>query len=205
LRPTIQAGFVLLGVCSLLAGAAPCEAQGFGIGARMAMIKAETEGDIADPDAVRFTGAQIRLRPSPRMGIEVSLDRHAETFELLNEKVIDYPLQASLMLFPATGAFSPYLLGGPGWYTHKIESTLSDGDDSVSTRKFGWHAGFGAELLMGKHAGLHGDYRYTFLQFGDDDDDEPGQTGAQPRNSFVTSLLPAHGGSMWTVGVTIYF
>ena len=43
---------------------------------------------------------------------------------------------------------------------------------SVSTTEFGWHGGGGAEIRMGKHFGLHGDYRYTFLDFNDDDDDE---------------------------------
>ena len=27
---------------------------------------------------------------------------------------------------------------------------------------------------MGKHVGIHGDYRYTFLDFNDDDDEEIG-------------------------------
>ena len=56
-------------------------------------------------------------------------------------------------------------------------------------------AGGGLELLFGKHFGLHGDYRYTFLDFNDDDKDE----------GFIGGLLPGHKGSMWTLGATVYF
>ncbi len=189
----------LLFVLLFAGGAAPAAAQGFGIGPRLSMIRSETADD--DADRVRFTGGQIRLGMSQRMGLEVSLDRHTEKFDLLNEEVKETPVQASLLLFLAKGSFSPYLLGGPGWYTRTVEAIDDAGGaiESVSTRKFGWHAGFGAEIRMGRHAGLHADYRYTFLDFSDDDDDE------DDGGLFVNRLLPGHEGSMWTVGFTIYF
>jgi hypothetical protein len=193
---------VLLVITTTLAIATPCAAQGFGIGARISMVKSDEVIDSSD-GSTRFTGGQIRLRGADKVGFEVSLDRRSENFELVNERVVDTPIQASLMLYPVNGAFSPYLLGGPGWYTHKVESLEANGPDSVSTRKFGWHAGFGAELLMGRHAALHADYRYTFLKFGDDDDESG--ANAQQNHSFVNSLLPSHNGSMWTAGFTFYF
>ena len=49
---------------------------------------------------------------------------------------------------------------------------------------------------LSRHFGIHGDYRYTFLDFGDDDDDDGG---------FIGGLLPGHRGSMWTLGATVYF
>ena len=104
--------------------AAPAAAQGFGIGARMAWIRTDVD---ADADSVRFTGGQIRLGLSPRLGVELSLDRHSESFELLNEKVTETPIQASLLMRLAGGSFSPYLLGGPGWYSRKVE--VIDGSD----------------------------------------------------------------------------
>ena len=175
--------------------ATPAAAQGFGIGFRMAWIRSDV--DVVDTDSVRFTGGQIRLGLTPRLGFELSLDRHSESFELLNEKVTETPIQASVLMRLAGGAFSPYLLGGPGWYRRKVE--VIDGSDlSVSTQEFGWHAGFGVEIRLGKHAGIHGDYRYTFLDFSDDDDDDDG-------GSFVGRLLPGYKGSMWTLGATLYF
>jgi hypothetical protein len=66
----------------------------------------------ADTGSARFTGGQIRARLSQRTAIEISLDPRSETFELLNERVRQYPLQASLLLYPIRCVVSPHLLGG---------------------------------------------------------------------------------------------
>jgi hypothetical protein len=183
----------MLAFLAVLGAAAPASAQGFGIGARLAWIRSDVD---IDADSVRFTGGQIRLGLSQRIGVEVSLDRHSESFELLNEKVTETPIQASLLMRLAGGSFSPYLLGGPGWYRRKVELIDGPGDLSVNTTEFGWHAGGGLEIRLGKHAGIHADYRYTFLDFNDDDDDG---------GSLIGGLLPGYKGSMWTLGATVYF
>jgi hypothetical protein len=148
-----------------------------------------------DDDALRFIGGQIRARLSPKTAVELSLDTRTKTNDTLTARVRDMPIQASLLLFPIAGSFSPYILGGAGWYSHRIEVLL---DDSVlssdTTRDFGWHAGLGAEIRLGRHAGIHADYRYTFLHFGGDEDRILGQR-----------FLPGYTGSMWTTGVTVYF
>jgi len=189
------AGTAFLSAAGLLV-ATPAAAQGFGIGARMAWVNSDSD---SDTDSVRFTGGQIRLGLSQRIGVEVSLDRHTESFELLNQRVKETPIQASLLLKLAGGGFQPYLLGGPGWYKRSIEPIEGPASDlEVSTTDFGWHAGGGVELRLGKHAGIHGDYRYTFLDFNSDEDEEVG-------GGFIGRLLPGHKGSMWTVGATVYF
>ncbi len=175
--------------------AAPAAAQGFGVGARMAWITSDVD---ADADSVRFTGGQIRLGLSGRLGAELSMDRRSESSELLNQKVTETPIQASLLMRLAGGNFSPYLLAGPGWYNRKVE-VIEGSDPGVSTREFGWHAGGGIEIRLGKHFGIHGDYRYTFLDFGDDDDDDDDD------GSLIGGFLPGHKGSMWTLGATLYF
>jgi opacity protein-like surface antigen len=182
--------------------AAPCAAQGFGIGGRFAMLKNDVD---AETDAQRFTGGQLRARISQRTGLELSLDLRTQTNETLTERVRDYPLQASLLLFPVKATFAPYILGGVGWYSHRVD-LMDDGDvlESETTRKFGYHGGFGAELSLGRHAGLHADYRYTHLSFGDDDDEEL-EGAAEANGRHALSLLPSHKGSMWTAGLTIYF
>jgi opacity protein-like surface antigen len=193
------ARIALAGLVILLSAAAPSAAQGFGIGARMAWVTSDSDSDV-DTGSVRFTGGQIRLGLSQRMGVEVSLDRHTESFELLNQKVKETPIQASLLLKLAAGSFQPYLLGGPGWYKRSVSPIEGPADDlEVSTTEFGWHAGGGVELRPGKHFGIHGDYRYTFLDFNSDDDEEIGGGGVLGR------LFPGHKGSMWTVGATVYF
>ena len=45
-----------------------------------------------------------------------------------------------------------------------------------------------------QHVGIHGDYRFTFLDFNRDRQDE----------GFIRGLLPGHRGSMWTLGATVY-
>ena len=175
---------------ALLGTAAPASAQGVGIGGRMAWVKSDSD---VDPDSVRFVGGQLRL-VGGRAGIEISMDRHSETFDDLNQKVVETPIQVSLLLRLSTSTFAPYLLGGPGWYRRSVEPVDGPDDLKVSTTDFGWHAGGGIELRFSKHAGIHGDYRYTFLDFGDDEDE-----------GIIGNLLPGHKGSMWTVGMTVYF
>ena len=177
---------------ALFARPSIASAQGFGVGARMAWVKADSEVDV---DSIRFTGGQVRLLSS-RWGLEVSLDHHSETFELLNQKVTEWPVQASLLVKMASGRVSPYLLGGPGWYKRKVELLNAPNDPDVETTEFGWHAGIGLEVLAGSHFGIHGDYRYTFLDFGKDNN---------PGVGLISGLIPGHRGSQWTLGATVYF
>ena len=85
----------------LLTVAAPAAAQGFGIGARMAWVNGDVDADGPIPSgssAARFGWA------CPADWLEVSLDRHTEEFELLNQKVKETPIQVSLLLKLAGGS-----------------------------------------------------------------------------------------------------
>jgi opacity protein-like surface antigen len=159
----------------------------------------------AEVDSERFMGGQVRLGLSRRTAIELSLDVRTETNEAATLRVREYPIQASFLLYPVRSVLSPYVLGGGGWYAQRIETLLDDEvQASETTRDFGWHAGFGGELQLGRHLGIHADYRYTFLDFGDDD--EPGGEPAGANGfSRLVSFLPSHKGSMWTAGLTVYF
>jgi len=184
-----------LAALAVLVLATPCAAQGIGIGGRLSMVRGDVETDPAAA-AQRFLGGQIRARVSPKTAVEISLERHTETG--LANRVRDYPLQGSLLLYPVHSTFAPYLLGGVGWYTHIVD-TLSAGQvtASESSRKMGYHLGFGAELRVGRHAGVHADYRYTMVHFGDAA--SGGTTGLASR------FKPSYDGSMWTAGITFYF
>jgi opacity protein-like surface antigen len=185
-----------IGFFAVLLAAAPCAAQGFGIGGRMSMVRADVQSDPA-ASAIRFLGGQIRAGLSPRSAIELSLERHTENPDLTT-RIHDYPLQGSLLLYLVRSTLSPYLLGGIGWYTHVVD-TLNTGKviASDSSRKAGYHLGFGAEVKVGAHAGVHADYRYTMIHFGDGTD-----TGT---DSLVSRFKPSYDGSMWTAGFTFYF
>jgi opacity protein-like surface antigen len=192
MRVPLLGGVVLVALLAMPAAAA---AQGaFGIGGRLTWVRRDVN---VEEDSTRFTGGHIRARVSPKTAFELSLDVHTETNALETARVREYPVQASLLLFLTKSKFAPYVLGGAGWYSQKLE-TLA-GDETIASetvRDFGWHAGFGAELGLGKHAGIHADYRYTFLDFGNDDNEDEGLVGR---------LLPGYKGSMWTTGLTIYF
>jgi opacity protein-like surface antigen len=177
---------------ALLTTAVSVSAQGFGVGARYARVNQDVD---VDADAVRFFGLHMRAIGG-RSGFELSIDRRSESFAPINEKVIETPIQASLLVRLANGSFAPYLLAGPGWYRRTVEPIDGPEDSGDRATEFGWHAGVGLEILAGRHFGIHGDYRYTFLDFGGDDDEDEG---------FIRGLLPGHKGSMWTLGATVYF
>lgn len=185
---------------ALLATALPASAQGFGLGARLAWVKQDVE---AHSDAVRFTGFHMRATGG-RAGFELSYDRHTEEFPLINHRVIETPIQASLLMRLASGSFAPYLLAGPGWYKRKVE--LMEGPEaSESATEFGWHAGGGLEIHAGRHIGFHVDYRYTFLDFGGDDEEGGGNNIGGGLVGPLGGLLPGYKGSTIVLGATLYF
>ena len=163
----------------------------------MSMVRGDVPVDPA-ASAQRFTGGQIRARISPKTSVEVSIDRRTQNSLDLTQRVRDYPLQGSLLLFPVHSTISPYVLGGVGWYTHVVD-TMAVGKvlASDASRQMGYHGGFGAEMKVGSHAGVHADYRYTMVHFGDGTG--TGTTGLASR------FRPSYDGSMWTGGVTFYF
>ena len=193
-------GVVMAVLVSAALAASPSTASAqIGVGARLAWVTPNIELSNPELDVakVRFIGGQIRLLGS-RMGLEVAMDHHSEEFPLLNQKVTDTPIQASLILRMGARKASPYLLVGPGWYRRKVTLLDGPGDTALTTSEFGWHGGVGLEVFAGKHVGIHGDYRYTFLDFNGDDD--KGESGG-----FIGRFLPGHRGSMWTLGASFYF
>lgn len=181
-------------VAASLGAAAPASAQGFGLGGRLSLVRGDVQ---ANTSAERFLGGQLRMPLSPRSALEVSLDRRTESNDALTERVVELPIQGSLLVYPVRSTISPYVLGGVGWYTHRVEKlTAGAVTASDSSRRIGYHAGLGGELKLGRHAGVHADYRYTFLKFGSGDDDD---------GSLASRFRPSYEGSMWTAGMTLYF
>lgn len=201
----------LIGVVALLilGPTWTCAAQGIGVGGRMSMVRGDVQ---AQTSAERFMGGHFRAWLSKRTAIEVSLDRRIHSNETLTEQVRDYPLQGSVLLAPVPSTFSPYVLGGFGWYTHTVEQMFGKQSiDSATSHRVGTHAGFGAEVRMGRHAAFHADYRYTFLRFGAADPIVADTIAGAVSKSHLTDtgsgarFLPSYQGSMWTTGLTLYF
>lgn len=180
--------------------------RGLGVGPRFTFVRGD---ETADAAAARYMGAVLRARLSPKTAIEVALDYRSHTNESLTERVRDLPLQGSLLLYPIRSSLAPYILGGIGWYSQRVQ--LLDDDtvlSSATTRTTGYHAGVGGEIRLGRRTAIHADYRYTFIHFGDETDRAPGAPGAIPLPGSIglqEKLKLSHQGSMWTAGLAVFF
>lgn len=202
-RPLGVAAFAV----ALFSLATSAAAQGLGVGARFAMLKATD----AQEDRDRLTGAMVRAHLSPRTALELSMDWRTVTNDEGTLRTRNNPIQASLFLYPVRTTLAPYLLGGIGWYSQRVE-TLDNGEvtGTESARPFGYHAGFGVQLWLGRHAAATFDYRYNHVRFGGDDETENAE---EEDSGFRIPVLSSaaeeiglsHEGSMWTAGLSLYF
>lgn len=202
-RSAAAAALVLFGAAVLLPGQA--FAQAVSIGPRMSFVRPDPAlGTASD----RYTGGTLRLKMSPRTSIELAMDWRSTTTEDATVRISDYPFQGSLMLYPVRAAIAPYVLGGVGWYSQRMEAL--DGNEVVSqqtVRRMGYHGGFGGEIKLGSRASIFADYRYTFIRFGTEEDATEG-AGAFPLpgvGSLMENFRLSHEGSMWTGGLVINF
>jgi opacity protein-like surface antigen len=193
-------------ISALLLIPSAVNAQSFGVGGRFAFITTDPDDDDSAVDREsrtdRYFGGLFRARMSDRASLEVSFDYRTDSEDVLpalQERIKAYPLQLSLLAYLARGRFAPYLVGGIGWYSQKVDLLLDNElINSTTTHPFGYHAGFGAEISLGRRVGIHADYRYRFVNEDDDGDD-----GGIPIVGFLTGL--SRNGSMWTTGLTVYF
>lgn len=193
---------IWVGIGLTLVSAVGAEAQSVGVGPRFSFVR----GDLKADSSSRYSGGVLQLRTSPKTAIELSIDYRNHLNESLTQRIKDYPIQASVLLYPVRTNLSPYLVTGIGWYSQRVEE-LRDNLvlTSTKTRKTGYHAGLGGEIRLGRRASLHADYRYTFIGFGKNEDTEPGAVPIPGLGALQNKLKLSHKGSMWTSGVTVYF
>lgn len=188
----------------LVAAAPPAQAQGsIGIGPRLSFVKG---ADNSAEGSERFSGGVLRLNGG-KTAFEVALDYRSALTGDLTERITDLPIQTSLLVYPVRARLAPYLLAGMGWYSQSVERFSAAGAttpvEENTTRRMGYHAGFGADVRVHRRVAVHGDYRYTFLRFGESEDRTVGST---PRLiPFAERLKLSHEGSMFTWGATFYF
>jgi opacity protein-like surface antigen len=215
------------------ATARDAQAQGFGIGARMVFVTGADSPlqDSSSSSSTKLTGIFARIRASKHVGLEVSYDwRTARDAENTIE-VKSTPIQLSGLFYLLKGPIAPYVVAGVGWYKTRVDllggATATPVTDppavtTAETTKFGYHTGLGGEVMLGKHASIYVDYRYTFV-------DIQGLSGILGKATSLltgglgslfttvagiggnqatgTATLPtaSHLGSMWTTGMAIYF
>jgi hypothetical protein len=122
-------------------------------------------------DGVWFGGVQVRVPLTEVFTVEGSIEFHSSEFNNGDIEVIQYPVQATLLLFPipSAPAVSPYVLGGLGWYYTTVDFSGSlSGVSSDTESIFGAHLGFGARVRLGGTTTLSADLRYIFLEPDDD-------------------------------------
>lgn len=123
-------------------------------------------------DGTWFGGVQARVPITPLLTIEGSIEVHTSEFADGDIEIVQYPVQASLLVNLPLGtgtSVTPYGLVGLGWYytTTDFSGSLS-GVDSDTTSMFGAHLGFGAQIALGGAASVSADLRYIFLEPNDD-------------------------------------
>lgn len=190
----------------LLVGVPSASAQGFGLGPRFSFVRGNLD---SGTPATRLIGGTMRIATSKHTVLEGSMDYRAYYNEARTTRTRETPMQGSLLLFVARGAFSPYVGGGIGMYTQIRDTLDANGLVTASTteKKVGWHLGGGAEIIVARHIGFFLDYRFRFVKFGD-----PTSASEQKIHIPGTTVFPVlenvkltHEGSMWTGGLTFYF
>ena len=208
-----------LALAVLAGGSSNARAQTFGVGARMVSVSGPESPALDDSDSsrTRFAGGFVRLHLVATLGVEVAMDYQSTTNDAETARIRNTPIQVSGMLLPVKKTFAPYVLGGIGWYRHRVEA-LDSGNAvaSVYSTDFGYHTGLGAQIRFGGHAAIFVDYRHVWVDSnGIDGITRDLKTAASLTN--VVGLLSSfaddgseessisRGGSMWTGGLTIYF
>ena len=123
------------------------------------------------PDALAgfFSGgAQLRLRLTGVIGVEILATYRREEYAVQGEsvlRVIEVPVVGSLQLFLLSSKrIQPYVLAGGGYYyvrTTGLGSQAAQG--TVNLNKFGLHAGVGVDARLSPRVGAFADARYVFL------------------------------------------
>ena len=196
--------FTLVATLLLIPTTAAAQSPGFGLGPRFTFLRGSEE--LPDEDR-RFIGGAMRLGGG-RAALELAMDFRSTETGPLKERVRQYPIQASLLLFPVRARLAPYVLGGVGWYTQNVTRLVAPTGEleqtDETTRKMGYHLGLGAEIRFHRHVALYGDLRYTRLGKSDDDD-PPGQETVPRWIPGAQLLKLSHEGSTFTWGAMIYF
>ena len=117
-------------------------------------------------DGTWFGGLQVRVPLTPMFAIEGSIEFHSSDFADGEIEVVQYPVQATLLVFIMPDApVCPYVLGGLGWYYTTVDFSGSlSGVDSETDSMFGAHLGFGARFDLGGTASASADLRYIFVE-----------------------------------------
>ncbi|MCX5801037.1 MAG: outer membrane beta-barrel protein [Candidatus Eisenbacteria bacterium] len=148
---------LILGLITLVV--TQVNAQSISLGPQVGYYK------VQDADEGKFMGgAACRLKLTPVIGVEASINYRQETYadELLT--VRSWPVMVTGLIYPL-----PIVYGaiGAGWYntTFDYDQDRLPLFDDETTQAFGWHFGGGVEVPVGPSFKLTADVRYVFLNY----------------------------------------
>lgn len=163
-------------------------AEGTGIGSKILSIgpRATYSSPKDSDNGAWFGGVQGRLHVSPALGLEGSVDYRSNDFGELTT-VRSYPILASVLAYVMPGAsWSPFLLGGGGWY---YTETRGPRGYSHNGSRFGLHAGAGIEIMVNESLSVDGSYRYVWLESVSSRDESALDKSFDDSGSMVTMAL----------------
>jgi opacity protein-like surface antigen len=133
-------------------------AQGIGLGPQLGYQKARG----AD-DGKLMGGAALRVKLTPALGVEGSINYRQEKFHNGALTVRSWPVMATGLIYLLPSVYGA--IGG-GWYNTTFDFDSPGAIDQEETQQeFGWHFGGGLELPLGSSTKLAGDIRYVFLNY----------------------------------------
>jgi opacity protein-like surface antigen len=134
-------------------------AQGIGVGPILGYQKASD----ADDGRLMF-GAALRLKLSPGLGVEGSINYRQEKYADGLLTVKSWPVMASALLYPLPNVYGAL---GAGWYntTFQYDRDQLPMLGNKTKQEFGWHLGGGLELPFSSTSKITGDIRYVFIDY----------------------------------------
>jgi len=148
---------LLVGLVTLLA--AQVEAKGVSLGPQLGYHKARG----ADQGSV-MGGAAWRLRMTPSLGAEASINYRQEKYANDALTVRSWPVMVTGLFYPLPIAYGAI---GAGYYnvTYDYDKTKLPFLEDATKHKMGWHFGGGIELPVGPRFRVTADIRYVFLNY----------------------------------------
>ena len=155
---------LLISALVILAAISAIAQGSIGFGPQLGIYKSP------DADGVNLMGgAALRLKFSPALGVEASINYRQAKYGNGAVDVKSWPVMVTGLFYPF-----PVLYGavGAGWYNTTIDYSIPSGLPGGSTvlsseskQQFGWHFGGGLEIPLGPVGKLVGDIRYVFLNY----------------------------------------
>jgi len=115
-------------------------------------------------------GGAIRIKLTPSLSVEGSINYRQEEYSNNNIKVTTWPVMITGMIYPIKTIYGAI---GVGWYNTAIDYSTHYHDLGLNDnrkQKFGWHFGAGTEIPLTRSenppgAILTADFRYVFLNY----------------------------------------